>query len=257
MTSSTTASAALRIYQVRPIEGDLPIWLSSFLTPVLAAIKAEPFPIEFRPLGRWGGMSAGSVDSNPDRRIQISTQMLYVSKPSIARLYVHELVHNMLDHLEDGIHHNHNAAFCCMNLLLLMRLDDAGIDTGNASIHANSISFYDHQNAAIFWLDLNTPEHVWRPRETEWVLKTASKLRNSELSAIDLAKIVHDEYFEFVDGLMAEPEQKAKQKKIADDRRAQQLEKIARLKSDLFWARAAFFSMLAAFSAVVYSSWPT
>lgn len=245
-------SNKINVYCVQKASAPVAGWLNTLLSPILKVIRADPVPIQFSPLGRWGGMSAGSIDSNPDQRVQISTRLQFASRTAIAHIYVHEMTHNLLDGVEEGISHHHDAAFCCLYRIFMSKLDDAGIDTGNATAHANAISQYDHQNAAPFWAENHTPEYVWRPRELQWVLETAEKYRGSTLRAPELAQVIHDDYFSFVDGLMAEPDRLAAQKQLADARRAQESAHVEKMKSDLFWSRVSIISTLSLFLAVVY-----
>lgn len=247
---SSSAPLPVRIYQVQPVQGALPAWLNSFLCPVLAAIKADAVPVEIRPLGRFGGLSAGPVEFNPDRRIKVNSRIVFSSKSSIAHVFVHEICHGLLDDVENGISHSHNAAFYCLNLTLLRRLDDAKIDTGNASLHANSMSCYDHQDPIFCWK--KEPESMWRPRELAWAIEMADKFRDSELTAKEIAAEVHEAYFEFSDRMAAEPAKKAAEKKLAAQRRAREIQELGDAKSGRFLFKTLFSMMLALLFTVVY-----
>lgn len=250
-------SQPIAVYKVEPAPA-LAGWLNLLMAPVLQAIKAEAPPIEFRPLGKWGGMSAGSSDSNPDGRIKIASSMLHKSRTGLVHIIVHEMTHCLIDGVEPQIWHDHNAAFCTLNLILLRRMDDAGIDTGSAAQHACSISLYDHQDPIPHFKQMESPEAIWRPIELQWILETADKYRKSELTAKQIAEEIHKDYFDFADRVSADAENQAQklatQKKATEQKRANELAVQRRLADEKTFFKAGFFLLLAAFSAVVYSA---
>lgn len=238
----------ITVFKLTRADGALPGWLNSILEPVISSIKSESTPIvEFRPLGRFGGYAMAT-----EGRILLCTQMQWSSKTSVAQLFIHELSHLLLNTVEHGIHHGHNAAFYCLNLVLLRRLDDAKIDTGNSSLHANSMSMYDHQDPILHHCEIDAPESVWRPVEMQWILETADRFRDSPSTAEELAAEIHEAYFVFADQVADDAgkrlQELAAQKKATEQRRTAQ----RRLEEEKTFFKVGFFLLLAAITAAVY-----
>ncbi len=240
------------VYQVQPALA-LAGWVNSMLRPILIAIKADPVPIEFRPLGRWSGLSAGLPSFNPDGRIKISSLLLYKRRTELVQVVLHEIAHCLLDSIEVGIFHNHNAAFCCFYLILLRRADDAGIDTGNSTAHFFCISLYEHQNPIPHFEHLGSPESVWRPVEMQWIFEMADGYRDSELTAKEIAVAIHEAYFVFADRVADDAAKLASREKAIAQKRADEVALRQQLSDEKTFFKVGFFALLAAFFAIVYS----
>lgn len=238
----------ITVLKLTRADGALPGWLNSILEPVISSIKSESTPVvEFRPLGRFGGYAMAA-----EGRILLDCTLQFYSQTSVAHLYVHELSHLSLNRVDHGIHHDHNAAFYCLNLILLRRMDDAKVDTGNATLHQNSMSMYDHQAPILHHRQIEAPESVWRPAEMQWATKTADRLRDSPLTAEELATEIHEAYFIFADQVAEQAQKLAAQKKSKEQRRAAEIAIQSRLMNEKSFFKVGFFTLLAAIVVAVY-----
>lgn len=180
------------VYSVQPSPPPVAAWLQSLLGPVNSILKADPVALELRPLGAWGGLAPGVTSMNPDGRIQISNRMLYCSKSQLVHLYVHELAHSLLCLANKEVDHQHDAAFFCLNAVLLQRLDIAGFSCGYPTRHLDSLGLYDLQDPIPAWSD--HPSSIWIPHAMGWALSTAEKYAGTDLSALEIAKLISKEY---------------------------------------------------------------
>ena len=180
------------MYSVQPSPPPVAAWLQALLGPVNSILKADPVALELRPLGAWGGLAPGVTSFNPDGRIQISNRMLYCSKSQLVHLYVHELAHSLLCLANKEVDHQHDAAFFCLNAVLLQRLDLNGFNCGYPTNHLSSLSLYDLQDPIPAWAD--HPSSIWIPRAISWALSTAEKYAGTDLSALEVAKLISKEY---------------------------------------------------------------
>lgn len=185
-------SAAFSVYKVQSAPVAVAAWLQRLLGPVNSILKADPVSLELRPLGPWGGLAHGVTAMNPDGRIQISNKLLYCSKAQLVHLYIHELAHALLFVADKEIDHQHDAAFFCLNAVLLQRLDQAEFSCGYPTNHLISLGLYDLQDPIPAWAD--HPSSIWRPRAMSWALSTAEKYSETDLSALEIAKLICTEY---------------------------------------------------------------
>lgn len=180
------------VYSVQPAPALVARWLQRLLSPVNEILKSQPFPIELRPLGAWGGVSTGVTLLNRDGRIQISNKMIFCSKAQLVHLYVHELAHNLLQVANPEFDHQHDSAFFCLNAVLLQRLDSAGYSCGYPTNHLSSLGLYDLQDPIPAWID-HSPA-LWRPRAMGWALSTAERYSDTDLTALEIARLISKEY---------------------------------------------------------------
>lgn len=184
--------AVFSVYKVQEASASVADWLQRLLSPVNSILRADPVPIELRPIGPWGGLAHGVTSTNPDGRIQISNKMLYCSKSQLVHVYVHELTHSLFFAAVEEIDHQHDAAFFCLNAVLLQRLDIAGFSCGYPTKHLDSLGLYDLQDPIPAWAD--HPSSIWIPRAMSWALSTAEKYAGTDLSALEVAKLISMEY---------------------------------------------------------------
>lgn len=183
---------SFNVYTVQTAPAPVAAWLQNLLGPVNSILRVDPVPLELRPLGPWGGQAHGVTTMNPDGRIQISNKMLFCSKAQLVQIYIHELAHFLLVAADKEIDHQHDAAFFCLNAVLLQRLDQAGFSCGYPTVHLNSLGLYDLQDPIPAWSDHSSSD--WRPREMSWALSTAVKYLDTDLSALEIAKLISKEY---------------------------------------------------------------
>lgn len=239
------------VYSVQPSPPPVAAWLQALLGPVNSILKADPVALELRPLGAWGGLAPGVTSMNPDGRIQISNRMLYCSKSQLVHLYVHELAHSLLCLANKEVDHQHDAAFFCLNAVLLQRLDINGFDCGYPTNHLSSLSLYDLQDPIPEWA--GHPASFWRPRAISWALSKVEKYAGANYSALELAKLISNDYFAWAEEVEALPVHLENQKEAARDRELQrqiefaQLRESHQLRGGLAWAfGVGFFSLLLA-----------
>jgi hypothetical protein len=165
------------VHQTSPVPATQPMaqWLSRILDPVLAAVKLKaPPPIEIRPTGRFGGW-CDSLSHSPDRRVSLSSQIVFWTEATIIDVYLHEVAHRLLDGHPVKIH---GVEFFCLNASLLLRAEQ--FFDSNPLL---KLSIYDLQEA---------PEELKDHPEANttamaWALAEAPKLAESALTAEELA----------------------------------------------------------------------
>lgn len=215
------------VYTVQPAPALVAGWLQRLLSPVNEILKSQPFPIELRPLGAWGGLSTGITLLNRDGRIQISNKMVFRSKAQLVHLYVHELAHNLLQVANPEFDHQHDAAFFCLNAVLLQRLDSAGYSCGYPIDHFSSLSLYDLQDPIAAWSE--EPSAIWRPREIGWALSLAEKYSGSDLTALEIAGLIGKEYLCWSEEMATLPAKLKAQKEAARNREVRRQAQIEQL----------------------------
>ena len=162
-------------------------WLQKLLEPLAAACKMQQAPpLEIRPTGCAGGW-ADSAKLAPDRRVCISSKIVFYGPDSIRYIYLHESAHRFLEGKEIG---DHGPEFFCFLAILLVR----------------SSGFFSRE--ALQFLDLydlqDRPEEVddegenWRGTVLNWSLKTAAELASTDTAAESLANVVCMSWQEFL-----------------------------------------------------------
>lgn len=150
-------------------------WLSRVLDPVIEVVKlSAPPPLEIRPTGTFGGWCE-PLSHSPDRRISVSTKIVFWRQESIVNVYLHECTHRLLD--SHGVQ-SHSAEFFCLNAVLLLRA--AAFFDSNPLL---KLSLYDLQEA---------PEALKEHPEAHtlamaWALAEAPVLADSDLTAEELS----------------------------------------------------------------------
>jgi len=191
-------------------------WLNNLLGPVAAALEVTaPPPVHFTSVGRWSGVSDGS-DQNPQRRISFSPRVKLFRRQAILELWVHELVHRVLQNLDPDIDHGHDTAFFCLQSWCFLKLQKEGILVGErCSDWISSSSFYDLQDKPIsgpVWDSKSLSQ--WLPQCIEWSLKTAEELtQDQQFTGVEqVASEVLRRYEKWQEWLLQEPKRLAIEK---------------------------------------------
>jgi hypothetical protein len=230
----------LPIYVTQAAPAPLAGWLQRLLLPVATACCFDrAVPIEIRPTGVWGGWCA-SRDGASDRRVSLTSKIVFYKPESILSLYIHECGHRFLEHAEVM---NHGAEFFCLNLVLLLRAQP--LFKRDA---AESMSLYDLQDAPAA-LD---SEPGWRGIVLHWALPVAAELAVTDASAEALASVVCARWEAYIQEREQSRAAAAQQSLGARKFAAAQKEKVEALKSSLFFARTFLFVGRAALLSVVY-----
>jgi len=232
------SSCTIRVHQVMPAPALRAAWLNRILAPALAAARSGPCPVELRPTGLWAGWAAGDRSQNPDRRISITSRVVFMRPARIVNIYIHELAHELIDAAEFEIEgrqiaHSHDAAFFAVNLALLLRLDAVQFLTSErGSSWATNMSLYDLQDPPYCWE--GSDHHEWIPRALTWALTQAHELAPTELTAETLAREVVERYWIWSREMKSEPARIALQKEASIHAAESRKTKISDLENDIF-----------------------
>ena len=227
------------IYEVVKSTRPAAQWIQNLLAPVFDAIKAEGRPFELRPTGCYGGWAAGSVDRNPDGRISLSTKATLWSAIGLIAVCVHELSHCLLHDevlFEGNRPHSfspHNGAFYCLNLTLLKRLDSVQMLSQKDGEWAQKMDSYDLQDGFPLAPLKDEPLHVWMPVMIGFAMRTSEELYSSSMTAKELAVVISDRYFKFVEAEMSAPARRAALKAAANQKAAKEAAEKVELKDSL------------------------
>ena len=221
--------SALPIYTCQAAPAELAGYLRRLLQPVVEACRFDHWlPVEIRPTGRWSGWCA-SRDGAPDRRVSLTTKIVFYPTESILALYIHESGHRLLEHAEVL---DHGPEFFCLNAALLLRC--ASFFRLNPIFN---LSFYELQDCPA---ELES-EPAWRGLALNWALPLAAELAASDAGAEALAEIVCERWQKFLQERENARVQAAQQVLAARKNAAAQKEQIEALQSSLFVARTFLF----------------
>jgi hypothetical protein len=202
------------IFEAKRADGPTAIWLAALLGGAAdAAGIAAPPPAELRPTGRFAGLCS-SLRYDPDRRVSLSSKAVsFWSRRGIVTVYLHEACHRLTDEAgADGFAHDAN--FYCLNLCLLMRLDQKGfLPDGQPAQWRFSMSNYDLQDPPPAFQDHE--ESIWYPRVLAWSMTTAAEHTHKDCSAEELAKLIFTRYKDQCKAWSEEPAKAAQQKRLA------------------------------------------
>lgn len=155
-------------------------WLRARLQPVILACKFEkPIPIEIRPTGVWGGWCA-APDSAPDRRVCVSSKVVFWTRERLTTVFLHECGHRLLAGREVA---NHGPEFFALIAILYTRANQ--FFDGEA-IHF--LKLYDFQDVV--------ENH--RGEVLDWALEVAEKLAATDKTAEELAEKVCQLWLQYV-----------------------------------------------------------
>jgi hypothetical protein len=167
----------LPIYVTRAAPAPTAQWLRRVLAPVAACRFECAPPLEVRPLGEWAGICEFKTFP-PDRRVCVSSKVVFWPPENIVSVYLHECCHRLL---QSQIGMQHTAEFFCLNAVLLLRSKAA------------------FESDPIFQLDLydiqDCPPELysepnWRGVVLGWALFLAAELAATDASAEAVASTV-------------------------------------------------------------------
>lgn len=154
-------------------------WLQKLLEPLAAACKMQQAPpLEIRPTGGAGGW-ADSAKLAPDRRVCISSKIVFYHAEAIKYVYLHESSHRLLEGRE--IDH-HGPEFFCLLAILLARSS-----TFFAASSWDKLDLYDLQDRPEA---LDDADESWRGTVLNWSLTTAADLASGDAAAEAMADVV-------------------------------------------------------------------
>lgn len=182
------------VYRLISDAGPVAEWIRQLLEPACKAVRIScPRGIELRPIGMWDGLSPGPRSSNASGRISISPRALLYSRPALVKLYVHEQAHALLEEIPTDRSHEHNAAFFCLNLAMLLRLDRCKyLEEERVSAWCASMQLYDLQDPPACWTQADPA--TWIPRALAWAAPLADRLADSDLDAKAMALEISRDY---------------------------------------------------------------
>lgn len=214
----------MNIYQLLPAPTHTATWLRNLLEPACTAARiSNPRGLEIRPLGVFAGVSPGDKLGNSAGRLSISPRALLWRRPGLVSIYLHEQAHAFLEEVAPDVGHSHDAAFFCLNLALLRRLDAVDfLAAERASAWSDGMSLYDLQDPPPCWK--NAAPEIWRPRAMAWAMEVAAELAPGELDATELASEVDARYWSQADAWAAEPAAQASAELAAQRRVARQVQ---------------------------------
>ena len=190
----------IAVHQTRPA-GQAGRWLQNILQPVAEACKFDnPPPIEIRPTGLWSGWSE-PISFATDRRVCVSSRVVFWRREAIVSLYIHESAHRLLSAWGAEVL-DHGPVFFTLNSLLVSRC----------------ASFFrlEYQFAEMDFYDLqDQPEELfnsvaWQEICIRFARETTTKLADQKCSAEALAKLVVAAWPKFL--AILESEQNARNK---------------------------------------------
>ena len=217
----------LLAYEVTPAKPAVAAWLQHLLGPVLVACRyRSPSPIELRPTGDWRGWCA-PLDMAPDGRVELSGRARFWSRRDLIATYIHESAHRLLPG------HEHDPAFACLNMSLLLRTDAAGLAENAASLYTNLY------NTADLPAVLADEPDQGLGRSIAWSVLTARELAVTELDAEDLAGEVVRRFDLWIVEIAGEPARRAQRVRQME----RQQEVVERLREKV-WALKCVVSLL-------------
>lgn len=200
------------VYQTSPAPLITAAWLRARLQPVILACKFEkPIPIEIRPTGVWGGWCA-APDSAPDRRVCVSSKVVFWTRERLTTVFLHECGHRLLAGREVA---NHGPEFFALIAILYTRANQ--FFDGEA-IHF--LKLYDFQDVV--------ENH--RGEVLDWALKVAEKLAATDKTAEELASEVCQLWLQYV-----------KNKEINELKKAAQVRAQTNLKQEVLQNKSKLF----------------
>ena len=215
-------------------------WLRRVLEPVVEACHFERAPpLEVRPVGAWAGV-CDSRTFAPDRRVSLSSKLLFWSSETIVSVYLHECCHRLL---ESHVGMKHRPEFLCLNAVLLLRSEAAF-----ESDPIFKLDFYDMQDCPP---ELEN-EPNWRGVVLNWALPVAAELAATDTSAEALADAVCQRWQDFLQDRETTRVQAAQEVVAARKYAAAQAKKIESLQSSIFFARTFLIVGWLCFLSVVY-----
>ena len=248
-------SQKLAVYEVVKAKPQTAIWVQNLIEPALVICRVERARgIEFRPTGIFSGWFFSGRDHNPDGRISISSKAHMWDRCSLQHLYIHELTHALLDGESRSGRGDefpgHCAAFFCLNLTLLLRLE--GAKSLSIDSWSTRMSLYDLFDPPACWAE--APSAVWRPRALGWAMGRAYELCGTDFSAEKCANEIAKRYFEWCDLMAAEPAKIAQAQAAAARKIAIENATNSKNKSDLFLFKYLSFMAITALLSAVYFS---
>ena len=216
----------LPVYITQAAPAQTALWLRRVLAPVEACRFEQPVPLELRAVGAWAGVCHSRTFA-PDRRVAISSKVVFWTAENIVSVYLHECCHRLL---ERHIGMQHRPEFFLMNAVLLLR--------SKAAFESDPIFkldfFYDVQDCPP---ELEN-EPNWRGVILGWALPVAASLAATDATAEQLAYEVCSRWKSFVQERENARVQAAQQVVLARKKAAAVEGQIEDLKSSIFVWRA-------------------
>jgi hypothetical protein len=181
----------LKLYEAMPIVGSKSQWLLNILNPLSHVCKIPAIPCEIRPID-----SSGACDFNQiDGRIFLSKRIVFWSKSSVARIYLHECVHRLL---EAERVEAHGVEFFTLLLVLHTRARSHFVNLGAESTPLSNLDFYDCADKSRIWQAFNIQPDDWWSAQVQWAIDNAPSLAESSFDAAELAKKIPAQWRENV-----------------------------------------------------------
>lgn len=164
----------LPVYQSLPAPPATAAWLRARLEPVIKACKfAHPIPLEIRPTGRASGYcewAGGGLVK--DRRVCISSKVVFWSRDRLPEVHLHECAHRLLEGCEVA---DHGPEFFALTAILYSR----------------GSSFFDFDALGYLSIyDLQDVADIDKGCVLNWALALAKELAPTEINAEKLASVV-------------------------------------------------------------------
>ena len=197
-------------------------WLQKLLEPVAAAcLMQQAPPLEVRQTGAAGGW-ADNAKLAPDRRVCISSKIVFYHAEAIKYVYLHESSHRLLESRE--IDH-HGPEFFCLLAILLARSS-----TFFAASSWDKLDLYDLQDRPEA---LDDADESWRGIVLNWSLTTAAELASGDAAAEALADVVCERWQSFLIERESSTAAAAKAAAGACQQRKKHLQQLQELKDSL------------------------
>lgn len=199
-----------RLYEVMPITTPKSTWLLNILSPLVCACKMPPIAIEIRPLDCAGRC----VYSERDKRVQLSKKIVFWGHATVARIYLHECAHRLL---EDENVDGHGVEFFTLLLVLHTRAKSHLSDLGAGNEPLKQLDFYDCSEKSRVWQTFNIEPADWMSTQIQWSIDVAPALADSTDDATVIAEKITRMWRENVKNLRTNLEQEAAHKRQHDD----------------------------------------
>lgn len=171
----------LKLFEAMPIVGSKSQWLLNILNPLIHKCKMPAIPCEIRPIDSSGACDCDQIDG----RIFLSKRIVFWSKASVARIYLHECAHRLL---EAERVEAHGVEFFTLLLVLHTRARSHFVNLGAEASPLSNLDFYDCADKSRVWQAFNIEPYDWWSTQVQWAIDNAPALAESNFDAAELAK---------------------------------------------------------------------
>jgi hypothetical protein len=175
------AMSHLKVFEAMPVLEPRSTWLIRLLSPLAEACKMPKFAVEIRPM-KWDGFCAWS---ERDKRLWISSKLVFWSRSKLTSIYLHECAHRLL---EEQKVEDHGVQFFTLLLIFHQRCKVQFFELGAEPESLMNLGFYDCAEKSHVWKVFGIEPKNWWSLQAQWAMDTAQLLASSNDDAATLSK---------------------------------------------------------------------